>query len=91
MKQLSTARKFKMITGSDLYALQKKFKKLSEQEDAEMTEPMEFLQFGLYLALYEIDLTKAKREFLDFKETGEFDANGKTLKVLMEAWSKEIK
>ncbi|MEY8458587.1 hypothetical protein [Lactococcus ileimucosae] len=91
MKQLSTARKFKMITGKDIYALQKKFKKLSEQEGVEMTEPMEFLQFGLYLALYEVDLSKAKREFSDFEETGEFDTNGKSLAVLVEAWSKEIK
>ncbi|WP_195916684.1 hypothetical protein [Lactococcus petauri] len=91
MKQLSTARKFKMITGSDLYATQKKFEQLSKQDDAEMTEPMEFLQYGLYLALYELDLTKAKREFSTFKETGEFDTNDQTLTSLVKTWAKEIK
>lgn len=95
MKQKSTARKFELITGTDLYVQQIKFKKLSEKveagEELSMTAPMERLQYGLYLSLYEPNLKQAKEDYLEFLDTGEFDTGGKGLKTLVETWSKEIK
>lgn len=94
MKKQSTARKFKLITNKDLYVEQIKFKKVSEKveagEDISMTDAMESLQFGLYLALYQPNLKEAREDFEDFKKTGEFDTGGKGLKSLVETWSKEI-
>ena len=91
MKQRSTAKKFKIITGSDLYAKQKKFELESKKEDGELTELIDFLQYGLYLALYSVDITKARQDFKEYLETDEFDTNGKTLQNLFEEWAKEIK
>ncbi|WP_455566650.1 hypothetical protein, partial [Porphyromonas macacae] len=50
-KQLSTARKFKMITGKDLFQQQKAMDTELKKEDGEITDVMEFVQYGLYLAL----------------------------------------
>ena len=47
-KQLSTARKFKMITGKDLFQQQKAMDTELKKEDGEITDLMEFVQYGLY-------------------------------------------
>ena len=52
---------------------------------------MDFLQYGLFLALYESNLTKAKQDFAKFLETDMFDTNGESLTKLSEMWAKEIK
>lgn len=91
MKQMSTAKKFKLITGHDLYAFQKKIEKETKSESENLTELMDFAQYGLYLAFYENDLTKAKIEFQEFQKTDEFDTNGQSLKKLMERFADEIK
>ena len=89
-KVLSTARKFKLITGKDLFKQQQSLKKVQEDEDGDMTEFMEFLQYGMYLSLFEDNLTKAKADFAEFMETSAFDTNGKSLNALMSVWKKEI-
>ncbi|WP_205272511.1 hypothetical protein [Lactococcus taiwanensis] len=91
MKQMSTAKKFKLITGRDLYAFQKKIEKETKSESENLTELMDFAQYGLYLAFYENDLSKAKIEFQEYQETDEFDTNGQSLKKLMERFADEIK
>lgn len=90
MKKLSSARKFKMITGKDLFQQQKAMEKATKSDDGDITEAMEFVQYGLYLALFQDDLAIAKQEFADFKATFMFDTNGKGLGELVELWKKEI-
>lgn len=90
MKQLSTARKFKIITGKDLFQQQKEMEKVSKTEDGDVTDVMEFVQFGLYLALFQDNISLAKQEFAEFRETYKFDTNGKGLKELVDIWKKEI-
>ena len=66
-KQLSTARKFKMITGKDLFQQQKAMDTELKKEDGEITDVMEFVQYGLYLALFQDNIVKAKSDFADFR------------------------
>ena len=87
-KQLSTARKFKMITGKDLFQQQKAMDTELKKEDGEITDLMEFVQYGLYLALFQDNIVKAKSDFSDFRSNFEFDTAGKGLKELV--WQKEI-
>ena len=89
-KQLSTARKFKMITGKDLFQQQKAMDTELKKEDGEITDVMEFVQYGLYLALFQYNIVKAKSDFADFRSSFEFDTDGKGLKELVELWQKEI-
>ena len=89
-KQLSTARKFKMITGNDLFQQQKAMDTELKKEDGEITDVMEFVQYGLYLALFQDNIVKAKSDFADFRSSFEFDTDGKGLKELVELWQKEI-
>ena len=89
-KQLSTARKFKMITGKDLFQQQKAMDTELKKEDGEITDVMEFVQYGLYLALFQDNIVKAKSDFSDFRSSFEFDTDGKVLKELVELWQKEI-
>lgn len=89
-KQLSTARKFKMITGKDLFQQQKAMDKVLKTDDGELTDVMEFVQYGLYLALFQDNLVKAKSDFTEFRSSFEFDTDGKGLKELVEIWQKEI-
>lgn len=93
MKKQSTARKFQLITGKDLFSQQKRIQKVteSEEENVNVNDVMEFVQYGLFLALYETNLPKAKADFEEYLETYEFDTNGLTLVKLFETWSKEIK
>ena len=71
-KQLSTARKFKMITGKDLFQQQKAMDTELKKEDGEITDVMEFVQYGLYLALFQDNIVKAKSDFSDFRSNFEF-------------------
>ena len=89
-KQLSTARKFKMITGKDLFQQQKAMDAELKKEDGEITDVMEFVQYGLYLALFQDNIVKAKSDFADFRSSFEFDTDGKGLKELVKLWQKEI-
>ena len=89
-KQLSTARKFKIITGKDLFQQQKAMDTELKKEDGEITDVMEFVQYGLYLALFQDNIVKAKSDFFDFRSNFEFDTDGKGLKELVELWQKEI-
>ena len=89
-KQLSTARKFKMITGKDLFQQQKAMDTELKKEDGEITDVMEFVQYGLYLALFQDNIVKEKSDFADFRSNFEFDTDGKGLKELVELWQKEI-
>ena len=89
-KQLSTARKFKMITGKDLFQQQKAMDAELKKEDGEITDVMEFVQYGLYLALFQDNIVKAKSDFSDFRSSFECDTDGKGLKELVELWQKEI-
>ena len=64
MKKLSTARKFKMITSQDVMRASKQLEKKQKDEEAnDLTDLIEYIQFGLYLAFYETDLVKAKADF----------------------------
>lgn len=89
-KQISTARKFKLITTKDLFQQQKAMDKEMKKEDGEITDVMEFVHYGLYLALFQDDIAKAKSDFAEFRSTYKFDTNGKGLKELVELWKKEI-
>ncbi|MGL5895731.1 MAG: hypothetical protein ACRCZN_01940 [Lactococcus lactis] len=89
-KQLSTARKFKMITGKDLFQQQKAMEAATKSENGEITDVMEFVQYGLYLSLFQDNIPNAKADFAEFRETYKFDTNGKGLKELVEIWKKEI-
>lgn len=91
MKKLSTARKFKMITGQDVMRVSKQLEKKQKDEEAnDLTDLIEFIQLGLYLAFYENDLQKAKQDFKEFLETGEFDTGEETIKTLMEKFKEEF-
>ena len=61
-----------------------------KKEDGEITDVMEFVQYGLYLALFQDNIVKAKSDFADFRSSFEFDTDGKGLKELVELWQKEI-
>lgn len=91
MKKLSTARKFKMTTGQDVMRASKQLeKKQKDEESNDLTDLIEYIQFGLYLAFYENDLVKAKADFKEFQETGEFDSGDETIKTLMEKFKEEF-
>lgn len=91
MKKLSTARKFKMVTGQDVMRASKQLEKKQKDEEAnDLTDLIEYIQFGLYLAFYESDLVKAKADFKEFQETGEFDTGEETIKTLMEKFKAEF-
>ncbi|WP_332407578.1 hypothetical protein [Pseudolactococcus laudensis] len=91
MKKLSTARKFKMITGKDVMRASKQLeKKQKDEESNDLTDLIEFIQLGLYLSFYETDLVKAKADFKEFLETGEFDTADETIKTLMEKFKAEF-
>lgn len=91
MKKLSTARKFKMITGQDVMRASKQLEKKQKDEEAnDLTDLIEYIQFGLYLAFHESDLVKAKEDFKEFQETGEFDTADETIKTLMEKFKDEF-
>lgn len=90
-KQYSTAKKFKLITGVDLMKKNKELEKESKSDGDNMTDLMEFIQYGLHLAFYQPDLTKAKREFAEFKDTGMIESDIESLEKLSKKWSNEIK
>lgn len=91
MKKLSTARKFKMVTGQDVMRVSKQLEKKQKDEQAnDLTDLIEFIQLGLYLAFNESDLVKAKADFKEFLETGEFDSGDETIKTLMEKFKAEF-
>ena len=91
MKKLSTARKFKMTTGQDVMRASKQLERKQKDEEAnDLTDLIEYIQFGLYLAFYESDLTKAKADFKEFEKTGEFDTGEETIKTLMEKFKAEF-
>jgi len=79
-----------MITGKDLFQQQKAMDTELKKEDGEITDVMEFVQYGLYLALFQDNIVKAKSDFSDFRTSFEFDTDGKGLKELVELWQKEI-
>lgn len=91
MKKLSTARKFKMITGQDVMRASKQLEKKQKDEQAnDLTDLIEYIQFGLYLAFFENDLQKAKADFKEFEQSGEFDTADETIKTLMEKFKAEF-
>lgn len=91
MKKLSTARKFKMITSQDVMRASKQLEKKQKDDQAnDLTDLIEFIQLGLYLAFYQSDLQKAKADFKEFQETGEFDSGDETIKTLMEKFKEEF-
>lgn len=91
MLKRSTAKNFKLITGRDLFALHKKMESEQKKEEGNVTELMDFLQYGLYLALFETNIATAKQQFQKFLETYMFDTNEETLTSLTKIWEKEIK
>ena len=85
MKKLSVARKFKMITGKDIMRVSKQLEKKEQDETCnDVSDTIEYIEFGLYLAFNEADLSKAKAEFAMFEENGEYDTGEETIKSLME-------
>ena len=91
MKKLSTARKFKMTTGQDVMRVSKQLEKKQKDEEAnDLTDLIEYIQVGLYLAFYETDLQKAKQDFKEFEQSGEFDTGEETIKTLMEKFKAEF-
>lgn len=85
MKKLSVARKFKMITSQDIMRVSKLLEKKEKDENCnDVSDTIEFIEYGLYLAFYESDLFKAKSEFALFEENGEYDTGEETIKSLME-------
>lgn len=91
MKKLSTARKFKMITGQDVMRASKQLEKKQKDEEAnDLTDLIEYIQVGLYLAFFENDLVKAKQDFKEFEQSGEFDTADETIKTLMEKFKQEF-
>ena len=91
MKKLSTARKFKIVTGQDVMRASKQLERKQKDEEAnDLTDLIEFIQVGLYLAFHESDLVKAKEDFIEFQETGEFDTADETIKTLMEKFKQEF-
>ena len=89
-KKQSTAYKFKLITGKDIFKQQQQMKKIEEDPDGDMTEFMEYFQYGLYLALFQPNIEQAKVDFTEFCQTHAFDTQGKSLNALMDLWKKEI-
>lgn len=87
MKQLSTAQRFKLITGVDIYKKFNELKKSSEGDFDGMTELQDFLHYGLYLTYEEKDLQKARSSFAEFNESKEFGTNGQTLEELMKRFA----
>ena len=65
MKKLSVARKFKMITSQDIMRVSKLLEKKEKDENCnDVSDTIEFIEYGLYLAFYEADLAKAKMAVL---------------------------
>lgn len=80
-----------MITGQDVMRASKQLERKQKDEEAnDLTDLIEYIQFGLYLAFYENDLVKAKEDFIEFQETGEFDTGEETIKTLMEKFKQEF-
>ena len=80
-----------MITGQDVMRVSKQLEKKQKDEQAnDLTDLIEFIQLGLYLAFHESDLVKAKADFKEFQETGEFDTADETIKTLMEKFKAEF-
>ena len=91
MKKLSTARKLKMITGQEVMRASKQLERKQKDEEAnDLTDLIEYIQVGLYLAFYQSDLQKAKAGFKEFLEAGEFDTGEETIKTLMEKFKEEF-
>ena len=59
-------------------------KKEKDENCNDVSDTIEFIEYGLYLAFYEADLAKAKSEFALFEENGEYDTGEETIKSLME-------
>ena len=62
MKKLSTARKFKMVTGQDVMRASKQLERKQKDEEAnDLTDLIEYIQFGLYLAFTKQTWLKLKQ------------------------------
>lgn len=80
-----------MITSQDVMRASKQLEKKQKDDQAnDLTDLIEFIQLGLYLAFYQSDLQKAKADFKEFQETGEFDSGDETIKTLMEKFKEEF-
>lgn len=80
-----------MITGQDAMRVNKQLERKQKDEEAnDITDLVEFIQYGLYLAYHESDITKAKSEFTEFERTGEFDTADETIKSLMEKFKADF-
>ena len=80
-----------MVTGQDVMRASKQLEKKQKDEEAnDLTDLIEYIQVGLYLAFYETDLQKAKADFKEFEKTGEFDTADETIKTLMEKFKAEF-
>ena len=80
-----------MITGQDVMRVSKQLEKKQKDEEAnDLTDLIEFIQVGLYLAFNESDLVKAKQDFKEFEQSGEFDTADETIKTLMEKFKAEF-
>ena len=80
-----------MITSQDVMRASKQLEKKQKDEEAnDLTDLIEYIQVGLYLAFYETDLQKAKADFKEFEKTGEFDTADETIKTLMEKFKEEF-
>lgn len=80
-----------MITAQDVMRASKQLEKKQKDEEAnDLTDLIEYIQFGLYLAFFENDLVKAKADFKEFEKTGEFDTADETIKTLMEKFKEEF-
>lgn len=90
MKQLSTARIFKLITGKDIFQKLNELKKIQDTGGEGMTEVMDFLHYGLYLSYNVHDLQQAKKMFSDFNETFEYDTQEQGFKELVERFSSSV-
>lgn len=80
-----------MITGQDVMRASKQLEKKQKDEEAnDLTDLIEYIQVGLYLAFNESDLVKAKQDFKEFDQSGEFDTGEETIKTLMEKFKAEF-
>ena len=80
-----------MTTGQDVMRVSKQLEKKQKDEEAnDLTDLIEYIQVGLYLAFYETDLQKAKQDFKEFEQSGEFDTGEETIKTLMEKFKAEF-
>ena len=80
-----------MITGQDAMRVSKQLDKKQKDEEAnDVTDLVEFIQYGLYLAYHESDMSKAKSEFEEFERTREFDTADETIKSLMEKFKADF-